>query len=95
MLSDPEQSVALSPEMAQLAHELVKSGQFSSAAEAVHGALLLLRDQPLDDVADIAELRQDVAVGLAQRDAGLGEPWDVEAVKDRLRARASGERGAG
>jgi putative addiction module CopG family antidote len=89
------ESVQLSPEMAQLVHSLVDSGRFSSAAEAVHGALLLLRDEPLDDVDDLAELQEEVRIGRAQLDAGQGEPWDPEAVKVRLRARLAAERSAG
>jgi putative addiction module CopG family antidote len=95
MASNVESSVPLSPEMAQLVRSLVDSGRFSSAAEAVHGALLLLRDEALDDVDDLAELQEDVRVGLAQLDAGQGEPWDPEAVKARLRDRLAAERSGG
>jgi antitoxin ParD1/3/4 len=95
MACNNESSVQLSPEMAQLVQSLIDSGRFASAAEAVHGALLLLRDEPLDDTDDLVEMQEDVRLGLAQLDAGQGEPWDADAVKARLRARAAAERSAG
>jgi antitoxin ParD1/3/4 len=90
-----ESCVQLSPEMTELVQSLIDSGRFSSAAEAVHGALLLLRDEPLDDVDDLSDLQEDVRIGLAQLDAGQGEPWDPDAIKARLRARLAAERSAG
>ena len=95
MASNVDSSVQLSPEMAQLVTSLIESGRFSSAAEAVHGALLLLREEPLEDVDDLAELRDDVQLAIDELDAGLGEPWDPEAIKARLRARLAAERSAG
>jgi antitoxin ParD1/3/4 len=95
MASNNESSVRLTPEMAQLVQSLIDSGRFSSAEEAVHGALLLLREEPMDDVDDLAEMQEDVRIGLAQLDAGQGEPWDADAVKARLRERAAAERSAG
>ena len=86
-------TISLTPEMSRLVRELVESGRFASPAEAIHAALALLHeDVPLegDD-----ELRADVAAGLRQLDDGLGEPWDAEAIKSRLRARVSRERSAG
>ena len=94
MASHVGPSVPLTPETSRLLQDLVDSGRFASPAEAVHGALLLLRDAPLDDVDDLAELREDVNAGLAQLDAGLGQPWDAEQVKARLRARAGNAAGS-
>ena len=36
---------------------------------------------------DIADLREDVAVGLEQLERCEGAPWDVEATKAKLRER--------
>ena len=35
---------------------------------------------------DLADLREDVKLGLDQLDAGQGAEWDVEETKARLRA---------
>jgi antitoxin ParD1/3/4 len=89
MAAEPENLVPLSPEMSRLVRELVDSGRFPSAADAVHGALLLLRDDDPPDADEAEGLRADVAAGLAQLDAGQGRPWDAEAAKARLRASAA------
>ena len=95
MSANPETAVQLSPETYRLVQELVESGRFPSAAAAVHGALLLLRDDGPPDADESEELRADVAVGLAQLDAGQGKPWDPERTKARVRAHVSGEWSAG
>jgi antitoxin ParD1/3/4 len=90
-----DSSLSLTPEMRSLVQELIESGRFASAEQAVYGALLLLRESGPLDAEEVADLRDEVAIGLRQLDAGQGEAWDPDAVKARLRTRLASERSAG
>ncbi|HEV8377845.1 MAG TPA: hypothetical protein VGQ99_18365 [Tepidisphaeraceae bacterium] len=69
-------TIRLKPELAKFIDEQVKSGQFTSADEAVNAAVarqrieeeLLAGEIDEDDLAAIEE-------GLAQLDRGEGRPW--------------------
>ena len=78
--------ITLSPELLRFVEEKVKAGQFQSASDVISGALNLLRQEESLTEEDIAELREELKVGLDQLDAGQGAEWDVEATKARLRA---------
>jgi putative addiction module CopG family antidote len=78
--------ITLSPELLRFVEDKVKAGQFASASDVISGALDLLRQEESLTARDLAELREDVRVGLEQLDAGQGAEWDAEETKARLRA---------
>jgi putative addiction module CopG family antidote len=79
--------IKLTPDLLKFVEDKVKAGQFGSASDVIVGALDLLRQQEALTEQDLAELREEVKIGLDQLDAGHGGEWDVEATKSRLRAR--------
>jgi antitoxin ParD1/3/4 len=79
--------ISLTPDLVKFVEDKVKAGQFDSASDVISGALDLLRQQESLGDQDLAELREDVKVGLDQLDAGQGAEWDVEGTKSRLRER--------
>lgn len=76
--------VPLTPELERLIRSKVDSGQYGSASEVVSDALRLLAEQDRMRDAQIATLRAEIEVGVAQ--ARRGELEDGEAVFDRLDA---------
>ena len=79
--------ISLPPDLMKYIDDKVRAGQFGSAAELIHGAIAAMRDQEELTAEDIAALREEVGVGLAQLDRGEGAEWDVEETKGRLRER--------
>lgn len=79
--------ITLPPDLLRFIEERVKAGQFSSAEEMISRALSLLRDEERLTPQDLAELREDVRVGLEQLERGEGAEWDAEETKTRLRER--------
>jgi antitoxin ParD1/3/4 len=82
-------NVSLSPEMARFVEEKVKTGQFQSPSEVINGALTAYQQAELLTPEALAELRDQVDIGIAQLDRGEGRPWDAAALKDELRVRAA------
>lgn len=67
--------------------EQVEAGLYESPDEMVRDALRLLEREREDRLAKFESLRRDIGVGLAELDAGLGEPWDPEEIKAEGRKR--------
>ncbi|MBD2065939.1 type II toxin-antitoxin system ParD family antitoxin [Leptolyngbya sp. FACHB-671] len=63
-------NVSLTPELEQFVHEKVKSGRYLSASEVVREALRLLEERDRLYQAKLAELQQDLAIGIEQADRG-------------------------
>ena len=70
--------VSLRDDSERFVEEKVKKGQYETPEDVVEDALDLLRHVPewTDE-----ELRQEIAIGLAQLDRGEGAPWNVEEMK--------------
>ena len=83
-------NVSLRPEFWKFVEAQVRSGQYASAEDVVHAALLALQareDPPAEHSAeDIELLRDEIAVGLAQSERGESQEWDA----DEIRAEAFG-----
>jgi antitoxin ParD1/3/4 len=77
-------NVALSPDLAALIDKKVKSGCYASASEVVREALRLLEERDL--VRDV-RMKRLVEAGVAELDAGLATPLDMQNVKARARER--------
>jgi antitoxin ParD1/3/4 len=77
--------VLLTPELERFVAEKVASGRFTSMADVVAAALSLLKEQDDLEVAELEDLKRQIAVGLEQIDRGEVGPWDVEEMKSEGR----------
>jgi antitoxin ParD1/3/4 len=90
-------NVSLTPELEKLVQTKLDSGMYHSASEVVRDSLRLLKERDDLKEAQLARLRDDVDIGLAQLEAGNSKPLDAglrEAIKARARARHAVERGS-
>ena len=85
-------NVSLTKTLENFVNEKVASGRYGSASEVVREALRLLEERERIKEAQTAQLRADVAKGIAELDAGQGEPLDMAKIKDRARKRLSSRR---
>jgi antitoxin ParD1/3/4 len=86
-------NITLSPDSEQYLRDQLAAGKFPSADAAVSEALRRMREyeQKLD------ELRRDIALGIAQADAGLAVEFNkaaLERIKVRGRGRSADPGGA-
>jgi len=78
-------TVSLTPELEEFVASRIASGKFVSASEVVREGLRLLEEREARREAELARLRRDVEVGLAQ--ARAGELVDGEEVFAELERR--------
>lgn len=71
-------NVNLTPQLEALVRDKVASGQYTSASEVIHEALRLMEGCDHVQAAKLAQLRQDIQVGL---NSGPSVPFDGEAIK--------------
>lgn len=74
-------NVTLRPELKDAVAQMVQDGTFHSTEEAVNHAVEILADQRRFIANHLPALREAVAQGVAELDAGEGEPWDSEEIK--------------
>jgi putative addiction module CopG family antidote len=86
--------IVLPPKLLKFVEEKVQSGQFPAATDVIVGALESMKDQEELTAEDVAELREEVAIGLEQLARGDCAEWDVEQTKAALRERAGRAKGA-
>jgi antitoxin ParD1/3/4 len=77
-------NVSLTPELEQMVQEKVASGLYASASEVVREALRMMRTRDEARQQKLEELRRDIAIGIADLDAG--RVVDGEQVFAELRA---------
>ena len=75
-------NISLTPELNAFVASRVASGRYQSASEVVREALRLLEERDATRVRTLADLRREVAIGLAQ--AKAGRLTDGEAVFERV-----------
>ena len=80
-------NVSLTPQLEALIRKKVKSGRYHSASEVIREALRLLEDREQLRTLRLAELRKQIAVGVAQADAGDLVPLSMAAIKAKARKR--------
>lgn len=73
--------ITLPPEILKFIEEKVQAGQFQSSSDVICGAIGVLKAQEELTSEDIAELREEVAIGLEQLERGECAEWDVEEEK--------------
>jgi len=82
-------NVSLTPELENFIGELVDSGRYRSASEAVRTAIRLLEDRESERSAKLDALRRSVEVGIEELDRGDGASAD-EVFEEILKALRSG-----
>jgi antitoxin ParD1/3/4 len=75
-------NVSLTPELEELVHEKVKSGRYLSASEVVREGLRLLEERDRLYKARLAELQQEITIGVEEADRG--ELVDGEVVMQEI-----------
>jgi antitoxin ParD1/3/4 len=69
-------NVSLTPKLAALVAERVRSGRYGSASEVVREALRLLEDVEEVRAARLKNLRKEIAAGVNDLDHGRSVPFD-------------------
>lgn len=88
-------NVSLTPKLAALVAERVRSGRYQSASEVVREALRLLEDVEEVREARLKELRREIAAGLRDLDRGRSVSFDrnlAESIKSKGRKAFSRQR---
>ena len=80
-------NVSLTRALEDFVNSRVASGRYGSASEVVREALRLLEHRERIREAKLAELRNEIQKGIAQLEAGEGEPLDMRTIKARARKR--------
>jgi antitoxin ParD1/3/4 len=83
-------NVSLTDELTRFVQETVNSGLYHSASEVVRDALRLLQEREQSRMLKLSRLREEIATGLAQVDAGQVVDFDAEAIKAEGRALLEG-----
>ncbi len=65
-------NVSLTPELERFIGDLVESGRYRSASEAVREAVRLLQDREEEHKVKLAALKRAVEIGVAELDRGAG-----------------------
>ena len=84
--------VILHPAMARFVEEQIKSGRYGTPEEVINGALSVLQSHEELSPEDLAELRAEIAHGLAQADRGELEDWDIDEIRAEGRRLLAQER---
>ena len=85
LFSDQPVNVSITAELEDFIEQLVASGMYSSASEVVRAGLRLLRQQEELHEGRLAQLRDALAQGTTDLDAGRGEALDMAAIKQKAR----------
>jgi len=79
-------NVSLPPELEKRVRQHVESGLYSSASEVIREALRLFEAYQGVQAANLAALKADIAVGVADMAAGRVRELDLAELKQRGRA---------
>ena len=85
----PTRNVVLTDVQAKFVEQMVASGQYQNASEVLREGLRLVQTREAEQTAKLAALREAVAVGIADIEAGRYTEFDnAEALDAHLRALA-------
>ena len=85
----PTMNVSLPRALAEYVESEVASGEYGTASEVVRDALRLLRHERAAREEKIAILRREIAIGMAQADAGPFADETIEEIEASLDAEDS------
>jgi antitoxin ParD1/3/4 len=83
----PTRNVSLTPEQDAFIEDMLKSGEYGNASEAVRDAIRALQRRRAEDALKLENLRQSIDAGIADLDRGNYEEVDeaeLEAWLDRV-----------
>lgn len=80
-------NISLTPQLEELVKAKVRSGRYHSSSEVVRDALRLLEDHDRLREMRLEDLRKEVALGLADVEAGRVGPLDMDELRAKARAR--------
>jgi antitoxin ParD1/3/4 len=63
-------NVSLTPDLEQLVHDRLQSGQYASSSEVIREALCLLKERDEERRLRLEQLRTDIQAGIAAADRG-------------------------
>jgi antitoxin ParD1/3/4 len=75
----PTRNVVLTPHQNQLVDQLVTSGRYQNASEVLREGLRLIENRDMEYARRLEALREAVAVGVADFDAGNFQSFDTPA----------------
>jgi len=75
----PTRNVVLTPHQNQLVDQLVKSGRYQNASEVLREGLRMIENRDMEYARRLEALREAVAVGVADFDAGNFQSFDTPA----------------
>jgi putative addiction module CopG family antidote len=75
-------NIRVTGDLAEFVHQQVASGRYSTPAEVIHAALRYLCEQEQEKR---EELRQGMAVGIAEADEGKVAPLNARETLNRIR----------
>ena len=73
----PTRNVVLTDRQAELVTDLVESGRYQNASEVIRHGLRLVEQEQAEDAARLEALREAVAVGVADIEAGHFREFDA------------------
>jgi antitoxin ParD1/3/4 len=85
-------NVSLPPELENRVRQHVESGLYSSASEVIREALRLFEAYQGVQAANLAALRTDISLGLADINAGRVKEINMSDIKERGRAILAGKK---
>jgi antitoxin ParD1/3/4 len=85
-----DMNISLPPQMQRFLEAEVKAGRYATTSEAVRDGIRLLQERKAERAARLVELRNAVAVGIAQADRGETAPLNLEDVLAKVRAKRRG-----
>ena len=72
----PTRNVVLTPHQASFVEQLVDSGRYQNASEVLREGLRLIEQRECEEAARLQALREAVAIGIADVDAGRYRAFD-------------------
>ena len=75
----PTRNVVLTPHQASFVEQLVDSGRYQNASEVLREGLRLIEQRECEEAARLQVLREAVAIGIADVDAGRYRAFDSTA----------------
>lgn len=84
-------NVSLTSELENYVKSKVAAGMYNSVSEVMREELRLLKERDAMQAIRLEALRQDINKGMDSLERGEAKPLDIEAIKDKGRAKLIGE----
>jgi antitoxin ParD1/3/4 len=88
-LEGSKMNILLTSEWEQFVTQMVEDGAYPSASEVIYEGLRLLKEHQAAESQRLAQLKQEIALGIEDADQGNLAPLDARATLARVRARTN------